>query len=153
MGSVREGERKKREMKRKRKKDRRKRQKSERRWESRIGRKGSGSDSRWRKRKELLERRVRSGQGEESGRNLSGREKGNRKECNRTLNRLKGVKGKQRGERKRLDGREGTRIQVRNRCVETGNGRSVRRWFRRSGRKVRERGRQGKLEGVFRVSW
>ena len=42
---------------------------------------------------------------------------------------------------------------VRNRCVETGRGRSVIRWFRRSGRTVRERGRKGRLEGVYRVSW
>lgn len=42
---------------------------------------------------------------------------------------------------------------VRNRCVETGRGRSVIRWFRRSGRTVREIGRKGRLEGVYRVSW
>jgi ribosomal protein S14 len=42
---------------------------------------------------------------------------------------------------------------VRNRCVDTGRGRSVIRWFRRSGRQVRERGRKGRLEGVYRVSW
>jgi ribosomal protein S14 len=54
---------------------------------------------------------------------------------------------------KQLDEREGRGTRVRNRCVRTGNGRSVRRWFRRSGRKVRERGRRGKLQGVYKVSW
>lgn len=49
--------------------------------------------------------------------------------------------------------REGKVTKVRNRCVETGHGRSVIRWFRKSGRKVREMARQGKLEGVFIVSW
>lgn len=49
--------------------------------------------------------------------------------------------------------REGKATKVRNRCVETGHGRSVIRWFRKSGRKVRERARQGKLEGVYIVSW
>jgi small subunit ribosomal protein S14 len=54
---------------------------------------------------------------------------------------------------KRLEQRDGRGTRVRNRCVVTGNGRSVRRWFRRSGRKVRERGRRGKLQGVFKASW
>ena len=49
--------------------------------------------------------------------------------------------------------RVGTKTVVRNRCVSSGNGRSVRRWFRKSGLVVREMARRGKLEGVFRSSW
>lgn len=53
-----------------------------------------------------------------------------------------------------LQGKHSTKVtKVRNRCVDTGRGRSVIRWFRRSGRAVRERGRKGRLEGVYRVSW
>ena len=64
-------------------------------------------------------------------------------------------KEKQRGRerRTRLSGREGKGSEVRNRCVDTGHGRSIIRWFRKSGRKVRERARGGKLEGVYIVSW
>jgi ribosomal protein S14 len=54
---------------------------------------------------------------------------------------------------KKLGERGGKGSMVRNRCVETGHARSVRRWFRKSGLKVRERARQGKLEGVYRSSW
>lgn len=51
-------------------------------------------------------------------------------------------------------GKQGAHVtKVRNRCVDTGRGRSVIRWFRRSGRQVRERGRKGRLGGVYRVSW
>jgi ribosomal protein S14 len=42
---------------------------------------------------------------------------------------------------------------IRNRCVETGNARSVIRWFRRSGLRVRERALGGHLPGVYKVSW
>lgn len=58
---------------------------------------------------------------------------------------------------KKLELKEGERDQsktrVRNRCVETGNARSMVRWYRRSGLKVRERAREGKLPGVYKVSW
>lgn len=49
--------------------------------------------------------------------------------------------------------RDQSRTRVRNRCVETGNPRSVMRWFRRSGLQVRERALLGKLPGVYKVSW
>lgn len=49
--------------------------------------------------------------------------------------------------------RDQSRTRVRNRCVETGNARSMVRWYRRSGLKVRERAREGKLPGVYKVSW
>lgn len=49
--------------------------------------------------------------------------------------------------------RDKSKTRVRNRCVETGNARSMVRWFRRSGLKVRERAREGKLPGVYKVSW
>jgi ribosomal protein S14 len=58
---------------------------------------------------------------------------------------------RQRG--KQLEQREGRGTRVRNRCLVTGYGRSVRRWFRRSGRKAREKARRGKLQGVYGVSW
>lgn len=58
---------------------------------------------------------------------------------------------------KKLEMKEGDRDQsmtrVRNRCVDTGNPRSVVRWFRRSGLQVREMARIGKLPGVYKVSW
>lgn len=66
---------------------------------------------------------------------------------------MKQAKKKERGRKAELGSMEGKKTLVRNRCVDTGHGRSVIRWFRKSGRKVRERGRRGKLEGVFRVSW
>ena len=49
--------------------------------------------------------------------------------------------------------RDESRTRVRNRCVETGNPRFVIRWFRRSGLRVRERARSGKLPGVYKISW
>ncbi len=42
---------------------------------------------------------------------------------------------------------------VRSRCVDTGNPRSVIRWFRRSGLRVREIALVGNLPGVYKVSW
>jgi ribosomal protein S14 len=54
---------------------------------------------------------------------------------------------------KRVGEIDGEVSKVRNRCVETGHGRSMIRWFRKSGRKVRERARRGKVEGVYGVSW
>ena len=49
--------------------------------------------------------------------------------------------------------RDRSRTRVRNRCVESGNPRSVVRWFRRSGLQVRERALIGKLPGVYKISW
>jgi small subunit ribosomal protein S14 len=62
---------------------------------------------------------------------------------------------KQASERRRLkEGeRNQSRTRIRNRCVETGNPRFVIRWFRRSGLRVRERARRGKLPGVYKISW
>lgn len=55
--------------------------------------------------------------------------------------------------RSKESGMAGYSTEVVNRCVESGHGRSVRGWFRKTGRRVRERARIGKLEGVYRVSW
>lgn len=49
--------------------------------------------------------------------------------------------------------RDRSRTRVRNRCVDTGNPRFVIRWFRRSGRRVRERALLGELPGVYKISW
>lgn len=49
--------------------------------------------------------------------------------------------------------RDSSKTRIRNRCVETGNPRFVIRWFRRSGLQVRERALQGKLPGIYKVSW
>lgn len=49
--------------------------------------------------------------------------------------------------------RDKSRTRIRNRCVETGNPRFVIRWFRRSGRRVRERALNGELPGVYKISW
>lgn len=56
---------------------------------------------------------------------------------------IKGIEGERRGNT--------TRIQ--NRCVETGYSRSVQRWFRRSGRRRREKARRGELSAVTSRSW
>jgi small subunit ribosomal protein S14 len=53
----------------------------------------------------------------------------------------------------RLGRREGRQSYVRNRCVETGNGRSVIRRFRLSGLRLRENGLKGELPGVYKISW
>jgi ribosomal protein S14 len=147
----------------KRKKDRKRRKEVDAMWEERTSRKAKVQDMRVRKRS-AVERKVkpvrkvalkkgveRVGKGRRSAETkerVSKRTKGSR-----------GVKGmvkreKEVRERKgKLEGRGGEKTKVRNRCVDTGNGRSVVRWFRKSGRKVRERARRGKLEGVYRASW
>lgn len=58
-------------------------------------------------------------------------------------------------ERRKLEGgeRNQSRTRVRNRCVDTGNPRSIVRWFRRSGLQVRERALRGKRPGVYKISW
>lgn len=76
--------------------------------------------------------------------------------CKKARRGVKGIEKREKEARERkgkLGGRGGEKTKVRNRCVDTGNGRSVVRWFRKSGRKVRERARRGKLEGVYRASW
>ena len=50
-------------------------------------------------------------------------------------------------------GREGSRTLVRNRCVETGYARSVRRWHRLTGQSMRRRARAGQRPGVYKRSW
>jgi small subunit ribosomal protein S14 len=77
------------------------------------------------------------------------RRKGKRKD-RRNGGRERKETEKRKKELKEIDGK---RTRVRNRCVETGNPRSVIRWFRRSGLQVRERGLQGKLPGVYKKSW
>lgn len=111
----------------KKKKDRVRRKEVDSRWEERSRRKGKRRDERLRSKERAYKGREREG-----------------------------VKGRRRGkrERKEKEGRlGGKKTEVRNRCVDTGNGRSVLRWFRKSGRQVRERARKGKLEGVYRASW
>lgn len=49
--------------------------------------------------------------------------------------------------------RRGSRTRIQNRCVETGYSRSVQRWFRRSGRRRREKARRGELPSVTSRSW
>jgi small subunit ribosomal protein S14 len=49
--------------------------------------------------------------------------------------------------------RDQSMTRIRNRCVDTGNPRSVIRWFRRSGLRVRERALAGYLPGVYKISW
>lgn len=107
----------------KRKKDRQRRKAVDRAWAERMGKKGKVKDERLSMEK-ALERGVVKGRMREK-REMSGE----------------------------AAGRGGGTTRVRNRCVETGNGRSVMGWFRKSGRQVRERARKGKLEGVYRASW
>ena len=159
-----------------RKKDRKRREKADRRWEERVNRKKEGRDERKRK---LTERRKGSVVVVEEKRKAVKQGKPlprSQKQEALALKRQPGVvkkvvykrsrskKARRRGkreesykesrvQRKKLGEREGKTTQVRNRCVETGYGRSVMRWFRKSGRQVREEGRRGKLEGVYRASW
>jgi ribosomal protein S14 len=132
-------------------KDRRRRQKADERWEVRLRRKAQRVD----------QRRISGGAG--SG------------VCSRRIS-VRGASEEGQGEERIKRGEEGCsrravvqwmrgRVRcagdsmvgsptvVRNRCVVSGNGRSVRRWFRKSGRQVRELARGGKLEGVHRISW
>lgn len=151
----------------KRRKDRRRRKKGDSRWEERTRRKSKGDD---RRRRKLENRRMLSrkkstvaGNGyEEQGasqQRVTGSKdllaRGTKSEGKTRVSRqaMKEAKKVRRGRKERLGSMEGTKTKVRNRCVDTGNGRSMIRWFRKSGRQVRERGRRGKLEGVFRVSW
>ena len=146
------------------KKDRARRKEVDARWEERSRRKGKGIDKRVRKRSSV-EERVRKAQGGRGGlerKGEAGKGRGDRKKRKRVTKRSegrrkglevsKGEKERRRRKEKQSE-RGGEKTKVRNRCVDTGNGRSVLRWFRKSGRQVRERARQGKLEGVYRVSW
>lgn len=164
----------------KRKKDRKRRKEVDAMWEERTSRKAKVQDMRVRKRsaverkvkpvrKEALKkgkelgRKTKGGRGVGSNRERvgKGRRSAERKErvSKRSKKGSRGVEvmGKREKEvrvrKGKLEGRGGEKTKVRNRCVDTGNGRSVVRWFRKSGRKVRERARRGKLEGVFRASW
>jgi ribosomal protein S14 len=140
-------------------KDRGVRERVDRRWGVRTRRKGSKSDRRRVEAKYAGYRRERNRNEERIGTHTSsGRSKRREGEQKRVLEHARqremGEEKKRWRERsKRLGGREGEGSKVRNRCVETGHGRSVIRWFRKSGRKVRERVRSGKCEGVYRVSW
>lgn len=107
----------------KRKKDRQRRKAVDRAWAERMRLKGRVKDAR-----------------------RSGEEAGERAGVKRRMR-------ERRAMREAVAEQGGGTTRVRNRCVETGNGRSVVRWFRKSGRTVRERARQGKLEGVYRASW
>jgi ribosomal protein S14 len=168
--------RRRKEMK-KRKKDRKRRKEVDAMWEERTSRKAKVQDMRVRKRS-AVERKVKPVRkaGLEKGMGLlnkgskkkRGVGKGRRsaetkervsKRSMRCKKARRGVKGREKREKEarerkgKLGERGGEKTKVRNRCVDTGNGRSVVRWFRKSGRKVRERARRGKLEGVYRASW
>lgn len=134
----------------KRRKDRRRRQKGDRRWEERTRRKSKGED---RRRRKFEKRRTLSRKKSPVALNGSEEKGKERKKTRVSRQAMKEEKKVRRGRKERLGSMEGTKTKVRNRCVDTGNGRSLIRWFRKSGRQVRERGRRGKLEGVFRVSW
>lgn len=158
----------------KRKKDRKRRKEVDAMWEERTSRKAKVQDMRVRKRS-AVERKVKPvrkaalKKGKELGRKKKrGVGKGRRsaetkervskrsKRCKKARRGVKGIVKREKEARERkgkLGGRGGEKTKVRNRCVDTGNGRSVVRWFRKSGRKVRERARRGKLEGVYRASW
>ena len=120
-------------------KDRKRRREAESTWESRQKRKSVKKDGR---RTQYMSR--------------YGHWKKTRK---KTLESTEEKKGwKQWGEEKirgaaRESERRGSTTRIQNRCVETGYSRSVQRWFRRSGRRRREKARRGELAGVTGRSW
>ena len=104
----------------------------------RMQRKGKGKRKKERKKRERVEknwkeRRERKSQRKDERKERKEKEKEERKE--------------------KLEKREGKRTRVRNRCVETGYGRSVIRWFRMTGLKVREKGLKGELPGRYKGAW